>query len=93
MGRGPKQGAAELGIKAKALEPDTAYQASGSAPSGKANRAQVKSLSVFRVQQTAWLPPSKSAARLPAICLHGTGFISHLSRAEGKVPCTLLSLI
>lgn len=93
MERGPKQGAAELGIKAKALEPDTAYQASGSTPSDKANRAQVKSLSVFRVQQTAWLPPSKSAARLPAICLHGTGFISHLSRAEGKVPCTLLSLI
>lgn len=52
-----------LRIKARPLEPsDPTCQTSGSAPGGKANRAEVKNLSVFRVQQTACLLPSRSTA-------------------------------
>lgn len=90
---GPKQSAPELRIKARPLEPsDPTCQASGSAPGGKANRAKVKNLSVFRVQQTARLLPSRSAAAPASHLPSWHGFIPLLLLAGGEIYCTPLSL-
>lgn len=91
VGSGPKQGAPESkpGLwrpQTQPARPQAQLPVAG--PTGLRLRiCQCLGFSRPRVSY-----PARVQLRLPAICLHGTGFTPHLRHAECKIHCILLSL-